>query len=88
VAQLYRELGNQVLGRYQILFKEEKGILSKIEELYNEYVKWYLYPSQSPGLTKGAHNPRQKWQELLFHPDSTGPHVVSRKRMSWKLEAF
>lgn len=79
--QLYRELGSQVLARYQLLYKDEKGILAKVEELYADYLKWYLQP-QHPENTAApplfVANSRQRWQQLLYHPHSTGPHVVSQ----------
>lgn len=73
MVHLHKELGARVLARYEILHKKQSGILDKVDSLYQEYIKWYLEPA-----TYGpASNPRQKWQKLLFDPNSTGPHVVS-----------
>lgn len=83
VSQLYRELGTKVLSRYQVLYKKEKGILEKVRQLYDDYLEWYLDTSvgtQIPNATGPSYkirNSRQKWQDLLFDPDNTGPDVVS-----------
>lgn len=83
VSQLYRELGHQVLSRYQLLYKDRKGILDKVEELYGCYLKWYLEPGSEPSSSSSSSssvvvNSRQKWQSLLHAEDYSGPHVVSK----------
>jgi hypothetical protein len=72
VAQLYRELGLRVLARFQVLHKQRAGVLEKVGELYGEYLEWFLHPEAAPT----AFNPRQRWQQLLYHPQASGPHVV------------
>ncbi len=56
-----------------MLYKKDKGILEKVQQLYADYIKWYLNPSE---VDANVQNPRQKWQELLFDPECTGPDVV------------
>jgi len=81
---LYRELGARVLARYQVLYKKQKGILEKVQHLYHEYIEWYLNPSAAtPQSSSEIKNGRQKWQDLLYDPNCTGPHVV-KKRCSLK----
>jgi len=73
IVQLHRELGLRVLSRYEVMYKKQNGILDKVDALYREYCRWYLNPAELGSNL----NSRQKWQELLFDPESTGPHVVS-----------
>lgn len=85
VSQLYRELGAKVLSRYQVLYKKDKGILEKVQQLYADYIKWYLNPSK---FDRHVQNPRQKWQELLFDPECSGPDVVRNPLVLYLLYCF
>ncbi|KAF6211097.1 hypothetical protein GE061_014211 [Apolygus lucorum] len=69
ISLLHRGLGHQVRQRYVIKLKVEGGVLDKMEQLYRNYVKWYLNPSDIM-----ACNGRQRWQTLK-HQLSKGPSV-------------
>jgi len=73
LTQLHRELGNQVLSRFKVLYKDKHLILSKVQKLYEHYCDWYLDPTIGE---KHSANCRQKWQQLLHHAPY-GPSVVS-----------
>uniref|UniRef100_A0A0K8SQM1 DNA-directed RNA polymerase n=1 Tax=Lygus hesperus TaxID=30085 RepID=A0A0K8SQM1_LYGHE len=66
---LHRGLGHQVRQRYIVKKNIDSGVLDKMEELYKNYVKWYLNPSDSMTC-----NGRQQWQTLK-HQLSQGPNV-------------
>jgi len=75
VIQLHRELGARVLSRYEVTFKKDHGILEKVDRLYQEYIRWYHHPEgaeQVPPIM----NSREKWQRLLYDPQTYGPDVV------------
>ncbi|CAL8101094.1 unnamed protein product [Orchesella dallaii] len=75
VTQLYREFGSKVLSRYQVIYKKEKGILEKVHRLYHEYINWYINTTNSNQKASETKNARHKWQDLIYDPKCTGPHV-------------
>ncbi|GLG94679.1 DNA-directed RNA polymerase [Gryllus bimaculatus] len=71
--QLYRNLGSQIMSRYEIEYKRSMGVLGQIENVYEKYCDWYANP------TGPACNPREQWQ-MLVHENSTGPSMDIEKK--------
>lgn len=58
--------------RCEIRFKEQNGVITKMNKLYKEYCKWYLQPE----LNAKSQNSRQYWQYLLYENAGSGPSTV------------
>lgn len=52
-----------------------QGIISKTQNLYSQYCKWYMDPTVN---MQRSTNGRQEWQQLV-HQNQEGPSVVSAK---------
>lgn len=66
--QLYSHLGKMVLLRYQILLKQQNGIIQKTSKVYEEYCDLLLSDDKTD-------NPRQIWQRLDYHHLQNGPSL-------------
>uniref|UniRef100_A0A1B6DWP1 DNA-directed RNA polymerase n=1 Tax=Clastoptera arizonana TaxID=38151 RepID=A0A1B6DWP1_9HEMI len=70
--QLYHELGHQVRSRYIIKYKKTNGIMGKTQQLYSEYLDWFLDPNKKNDPR--SLNAREEWQKLL-HKHQEGPTI-------------
>ncbi|KAK4327691.1 hypothetical protein Pmani_001842 [Petrolisthes manimaculis] len=58
---MYRHLGELVYSRYLMHYKKQSGYLNKLQEMYGEYISWYMDNDRPEGVT---YVPRVRWQEL------------------------
>lgn len=76
ILHLHRQLGGLIMSQYDINYKQQVGVLAKVEEIYHKYCEWYSDPSGP------ARNPREQWQ-LLEKSDNSGPSMdIGRKHWS------
>ncbi|XP_059474955.1 DNA-directed RNA polymerase, mitochondrial [Neocloeon triangulifer] len=57
---LYKQLGSEVMGRYQALWKTNAGITEMTGKIYQEYCNWF-----AENNSETVSNPRVKWMELM-----------------------
>lgn len=68
VGQLYRELGQRVQTRFQVINKANNGILSKLGDVYNKYTEDLVDANR-------IDNSRQSWQRIVHENRSIGPSI-------------
>lgn len=71
VVQIYGQLGEKVMHKYQMEWRTQNGITKKIENLYKTYRK-ILCSGHCPD------NSRQLWQRIVHHARSNGPCMFQR----------
>lgn len=75
VIQIYGELGQKVMNKYQIKLREENGVNEKIRNLHKTY-REILCSGTCPD------NPRQLWQRIIHHSRKRGP-CIFQKSIDW-----
>lgn len=75
VVQIYGELGQKVMHKYQVKLREENGVNTKIKNLHKIY-REMLCSGTCPD------NPRQLWQRIIHHSRSDGP-CIYQKHIDW-----
>lgn len=68
VVQIYGNIGLKVLQKYQMKLREQNGINQKVRHMYKTY-REILCSGKCPD------NPRQLWQRIIYHSQSTGPSI-------------
>ncbi|XP_012275000.1 DNA-directed RNA polymerase, mitochondrial [Orussus abietinus] len=62
---LCKWLGNRIFSKYEILYKQNNGVLTKTEEVYTRYFHWYMNKFDTL-------NTRTKWQKLSHEASKCG----------------
>lgn len=69
--QIYGQLGQKVMHKYQMKWHKQCGITKKIDDSHKTY-RDILCSGRCPD------NPRQLWQRIIHHSRSTGPCLLQR----------
>ncbi|XP_015604039.1 DNA-directed RNA polymerase, mitochondrial [Cephus cinctus] len=69
---LYRELGQRIFMKYEIMIKNRNGVMDKTLSLYSQYCDWYLTGKDYP-------NSRTAWQNLEHKNRTSGvnPNIAT-----------
>lgn len=75
VVEIYGNLGQKVMHKYQIKYREQTGVNAKIRNLHKMY-REILCSGTCPD------NPRQLWQRIIHHSRKIGP-CIFQKHIDW-----